>query len=148
MDEFPFETDVAVRYRDLDTYGHVNNAVYLTYCETARARLVREVFDASFDELTHGFVVAHVEIDFRRPVRDVEAVSVGVAVTRVGTTSFTTSYDLRVDGDPVASAETVQVVVDPDTREPTPVPDHWRAALDEFVPADVDAEADADPSDD
>jgi acyl-CoA thioester hydrolase len=137
----PFETDVAVRYRDLDTYGHVNNAVYLTYCETARSRLVREVFDVAFDELDHGFVVAHFEVDFRRPVRDAEAVSVGIAVTRVGTTSFATSYDLRVDGERVASAESVQVVVDPDTREPVPVPDHWREALDRFVPAGADADA-------
>jgi len=121
-----FETDVAVRYRDLDTYGHVNNAVYVTYCETARVAFLRELFDRTFDDLEHGFVVAHVEVDYRRPIGDVESVAVRVAVDHVGTTSFTTSYELLVDDETVATAETVQVVVDPDTRETRPVPDEWR----------------------
>jgi acyl-CoA thioester hydrolase len=140
----PFATDVAVRYRDLDTYGHVNNAVYLTYCETARTRLLRETFDVPFDDLDYGFVLARAAVDFRRPVTDAEAVTVGVAVTRIGTTSFTTEYDLRVDDEPVADAESVQVVVDPRTRETVPVPDEWRDALTRVVPAGVDPTPDDD----
>jgi acyl-CoA thioester hydrolase len=141
-----FEIDVAVRYRDLDTYGHVNNAVYLTYCETARVEFLRELFDRSFDDLDVGFVVAHAEIDYRQSIGDVERVPVRIGVEHVGTTSFTLSYDLRVDGETAATAESVQVVVDQETRAAEPVPDRWREA---FAAYTVDDDpVDDDPADD
>ena len=36
------EERIAIRWRDVDNYGHVNNAVYLTYLEEARDAWVRE----------------------------------------------------------------------------------------------------------
>jgi acyl-CoA thioester hydrolase len=126
-DDYAFETTVQVRFRDLDAFGHVNNAVYATYCETARTTYLQRA--VGVDLSTVGLVVAHLSVDFRAPIDDTEAVTVGLDVTSLGRTSFTIGYDLRVGDDLVATAETVQVAVDPETRSSRPVPDEWRRTL-------------------
>jgi Thioesterase-like superfamily len=60
------EKRIEVRWRDVDNYGHVNNAVYLTYLEEVRDEwLARTISD---DDAVWDFVVAHVSIDFRREI--------------------------------------------------------------------------------
>ena len=49
--------------------------------------------------------------------------------TRFGTKSFDLDYELRVDGDLVAEAKSVQVAYDYDRREPVPLPADWREKL-------------------
>jgi acyl-CoA thioester hydrolase len=116
-----FEHEVDVRYRDLDTYGHVNNVVYGTYCEQARVAYVEDVLGID-DVDEFSAVVVSLNIDFRSSVAEITTVDVGVAVTRLGESSFTMTYELRQDGDLVAEAETTQVFVDPESRESRPIP--------------------------
>jgi acyl-CoA thioester hydrolase len=123
----PFETALDVRFRDLDAFGHVNNAVYATYCETARARFLREAVGETFSEPNQ--VVARLELDFEAPLAGADRVRVGVCVREVGESSVRLGYELRDDGRTVATGETVQVLVDPETGEPRPVPEAWRDAL-------------------
>ena len=54
------ELRIKIRWRDMDAYGHVNNAVYLTYLEECRDAWVSAVLADAWD-----FVLAHVEIDYR-----------------------------------------------------------------------------------
>ena len=41
--EFKHRVRITVRFADTDAMGHVNNAVYLTYCEIARIRYWTDV---------------------------------------------------------------------------------------------------------
>src|SRR5262249_16140510 len=43
------EMEIRIRWRDVDNYGHVNNAVYLTYLEECRDRWVRETVGAALE---------------------------------------------------------------------------------------------------
>jgi acyl-CoA thioester hydrolase len=127
MTEFPFVHTVGVRYQDYDMLGHVNNAVYVTYMEDARTAYLAEY--AGLEPADIEMVVAHLEVDYRRPVEHAEEVEVAVGVTDVGNSSFGFAYEIR-DGDAVAvEAESVQVVVDPETGDSRPIPDDWRTAL-------------------
>ena len=117
-----------VRFRDLDPMGHVNNAVFLTYIEEARAALLAEVGAATGLE-DMNMIVARVEIDFKAPVRLGQEVEVSVRASRFGTKSFDLDYELRVDGELVAQAKSVQVAYDYDRREPVPLPADWREKL-------------------
>jgi acyl-CoA thioester hydrolase len=117
-----------VRFRDLDPMGHVNNAVFLTYIEEARAALLAEVGAATGLE-DMNMIVARVEIDFRAPVRFGQEVEISVHASRFGTKSFDLEYELRVDGDVVAEAKSVQVAYDYSRREPVPLPAEWREKL-------------------
>src|ERR1700750_2520143 len=64
-----FVHDVPVRWSDLDAYGHVNNARFLTLFEEARVALfflgAREMGLTSFED---GIVLARQQIDYLRPV--------------------------------------------------------------------------------
>ena len=126
MTRFEYETEIEVRYSDLDTFGHVNNAVYATYLELARVRYLQEEFDASAEE--PNFVVAHLELDFLKPVAELTTVTVGVGVEDVGRTSFDLTYEVESDGSLAARGESTQVTVD-GSGDPTPVPEEWRAVL-------------------
>jgi acyl-CoA thioester hydrolase len=118
-----YETTVDVRYSDLDTFGHVNNVVYATLCEEARVHYFRDVLDLGVHEI--NFVLARQELDYRRAIPDVGEAEIATGVTEFGRTSFTIGYELRYDGETVATAETVQVTVDDEGR-PTEVPAEWR----------------------
>ena len=118
-----YEATVAVRYSDLDTFGHVNNAVYATLCEEARVHYFRDVMGLALDDIS--FVIARLELDYLRAIPDVGEATVAMGITDFGRTSFTIRYELRYEGDPVATAETVQVTVD-DEGAPVAVPDEWR----------------------
>lgn len=124
----PFVVDLEVRFRDLDPLGHVNNAVYASYCEQARIRFCREELDLDPTDL--GMVVANLEVDFVRSITYGEAVTVAVTVDRVGTSSFVLAYELEVDGETAARAETTQVAVDDDGSRP--LPDDWREVLETY----------------
>jgi len=130
-----FTTEVAVRYDDFDTYGHVNNVRYGTYTEEARIDYLAEVVGdgtRAFLAGETGIVVANLQLDFVQPVRATDSVTVTVEVPRLGTTSFPMEYEVRNDGAVVVTGETTMVTVDPETGEPRPVPDDWRAAIETF----------------
>lgn len=127
MAEFTTEVELPVRYRDIDSLGHVNNAVYLTYLEQARVEYVRDVFGTESPD--SGFVVVHVSVDYERPIELDDRVVVALGVTGIGTASVTMDYEIRADGNLAATAETVIVAVDDGTGEPAPIPDVWRERI-------------------
>jgi acyl-CoA thioester hydrolase len=117
-----------VRFRDLDPMGHVNNAVFLTYIESARFAFLKHIGAAPTLE-DMNLVVARVEIDFRAPVRLGDEIEVTARASRFGDKSFDLDHELRVDGRIVAEAKTVLVTYDYSTREAVPIPDEWREKL-------------------
>ncbi|AAG19726.1 MULTISPECIES: thioesterase family protein [Halobacterium] len=128
MTEFAFTETVDVRYQDHDTMGHVNNAVYVTYMEQARFAYLTDGIGRAPTDL--DMVVVNLSVDFNRPVEFADTVTVGASITHVGDTSFTMAYEVRDDDGVVATGETVQVALDPDTGQPRSVPDDWRRAID------------------
>jgi acyl-CoA thioester hydrolase len=117
-----------VRFRDLDALGHVNNAVFLTYIESARVAFLVDLGAATTLE-DMAIIVARIEIDFRAPVGFGEEVEIEVRASRFGDKSFDLDYELRVDGKIVAEAKSVLVGYDYDKGETVTIPDDWRARL-------------------
>jgi acyl-CoA thioester hydrolase len=108
--------------------GHVNNAVFLTYVESARVAFLEHLGAATtLEEM--AIIVARVEIDFRAPVRFGDEVDVTVRATRFGEKSFDLEHELRVGDTVVAEAKTVLVAYDYVTRAPVEIPDEWREKL-------------------
>ena len=121
---------MAIRWRDMDAYGHVNNATYLTYLEECRDAWVQEVVGGVADPW--HFVLAHVEIDFRAELTQGDGeVLVRCGLERYGRSSIRTREDIRkVDGSPSADAASVIVPRDPDTGRSRALTDEERRALD------------------
>jgi acyl-CoA thioester hydrolase len=123
------EKRIEIRWRDLDAYNHVNNAVYLTYLEEARDEwLERSLGDQGS---AWGYVLARVAIDFRRELTpDDDEVVASCGLARLGSSSVTTRELLRtVAGELAAEAEAVLVAVEQPTRTPRPLTDRERSAL-------------------
>jgi acyl-CoA thioester hydrolase len=117
-----------VRFRDLDALGHVNNAVFLTYIESARIAYLLDLGVASgLADL--AIIVARVEIDFRSPLGLGEEVEITVRASRFGTKSFDLDHELRAGGRLVAEAKTVCVGYDYGNGATVPIPETWRERL-------------------
>lgn len=129
MREHPFTVDIDVRYNDVDLLGHVNNAIYSSYLEAARVEYLPEVLGTT-DALES--VLAHLEIDFERPITLEDDVEVAIWVQELGTSTIHFAYEVRASGEVAATAETVQVAYDPDAKESRPIPETWRERIAAF----------------
>jgi acyl-CoA thioester hydrolase len=130
---FPFACPVELRFSDVDAMNHVNNAVYVTFLETARLRLWQKHFAFSGSARDIPLIVARVAVDYRSPVGLEEAVEVGVGVTEIGRTSFTLAYRVEASGRLAAEAETVQLLYDYGERRPVPINGAVRAQLEALL---------------
>jgi acyl-CoA thioester hydrolase len=132
MEGYRFVLPREVEFRDIDAAGHVNNAVYLTYLETARIKYLIDVLGAEFAyEL--ALILARIAVDFRSPASFPEPLEIGARVTRIGTTSFDMEHEIRGgDGRLVLEASSVLVAFDYEVKAPMAVPDEWRARLDAY----------------
>ena len=122
-----YHTDIDVRLRDVDFMGHVNNAVYATYLEQARAGFFQDVLEVPLDQV--DTVLASLELEYHRPIEAEQAVAVDLIVPELGASSIPMSYTITADGEPAATGQTVQVVVDRETGTSRSIPDAWRKRL-------------------
>lgn len=130
-DDFRHRTSLQVRFRDIDAFGHVNNAVFFSYVEQARIRYLLDVLrpDEPFDRLP--LILARVELDFRSPIFFGDEVTVETRVDRIGRTSLGMSHRMTAGAEArlVGDVQTVLVTYDYERMVPTPVPDEWRDLL-------------------
>jgi acyl-CoA thioester hydrolase len=129
-DTWKFEHELEVRFRDCDPMGHVNNAVYLTYLEAARFAWWRRAFGPSGLK-EQGFIVARVEIDYRKPALPGERLLIRLRVDGIGRSSFTVGYEVLSTRtrEVVAEAKSVQVAFDYVGGASVPLSEDLRAKL-------------------
>lgn len=119
-------TKLQVRYGDLDTLGHVNNAVYLTYFELGRVLFFRKHL-RNFDEKKVSFVIARIEVDFKKSITMDRDVYLETSIESVGNTSFTFYHRIvNEDGNELFSTGKVIAVSIDGSRKPVKVPDELR----------------------
>jgi acyl-CoA thioester hydrolase len=117
----------------VDGMGHVNNAVFSTYLETARIayweRLDPSVREGDLTRVT--MILARAEIDFRGQISYGETVRVLARCPRVGTKSFDLEYRIEsADGERLyAEARTVQVAFDYEAQRTIPVSEALRRRI-------------------
>ena len=123
------EEQIEIRWRDLDSSRHVNNAVYLSYLEEVRSGWLAQVLGGR--ELVDDFVLARVAINYRRQLTlDDGHVIARCRLERVGSSSVTTIEEIRAgSGELAAEAETVLVAWDQATGASRPLTDAERAAF-------------------
>ena len=119
-----------VRFRDIDAFGHVNNAVVSSYVELARVRYLVDVLQLQPIGVM-PLILAHISIDYLSPILFEDLVEVGSRVDWLGTSSIGMSHGLTAvaDGRELARSGSVLVTYDYEQNRPMPVPDDWRQAL-------------------
>jgi acyl-CoA thioester hydrolase len=138
--DFGHRREIEVRFADTDAMGHVNNAVYLTYCEIARITYWTEVTGepiALGSEGAESLILAEARIAYRAPAFHGEIVTVETRATRIGRSSFALEHRLTacVAGGPsrlVATSESILVRYDYARSLPIPVPPTFVEAMESF----------------
>lgn len=129
---------ITVRWGDMDTMGHVNNAKYFTYCESARMSYFAAIHMTEHrDGEKHGPALAAAHLNFRRQVHHPAELDVWTRVSEIGRSSFRMEYEIvRRDGseqgERVADGHGIIVWVDYGTGRSIPIPDALRAAIHEY----------------
>lgn len=120
-----------VRFRECDMQGHVFFAEYPAYMDVAITELWRERvggWQAMVDG-GHDLVVAALETRYLGSARFDDEIDVEIEVARMGTTSLTTDWRVRRDGELLVEGTVRHVCIDPATHAKKPLPDDLRAAL-------------------
>lgn len=130
-DAYPRFRVLPTRWADNDIYGHINNAAYYGFFDTAVNGFLIE--EAGLDIHAGAVIGLVVETgcNYFAPLAYPETVEAGVRVARLGNSSVTYEIGLFRMGEdqPAAQGRFVHVYVDRDTRRPVPLPDGMRAAL-------------------
>jgi acyl-CoA thioester hydrolase len=121
---------ISVRWRDMDAFGHVNNAKYISYLEEARVRWLHGI---GADHLDHGIspVVANTNVNYRRQLVWPNDIVVELFVERLGNSSVTIGHRIVADNDDTvlySDGHVVVVWIDTATGKSAPLPDVVRAA--------------------
>ncbi|MCP9213475.1 acyl-CoA thioesterase [Streptomyces sp. NEAU-Y11] len=109
-----------LRWADADSYGHVNNSLFLTYLEEARTRMFQDMLPT--DEAgrrQHAFVVSQSVVDYRAPLpyRE-EPVNVEVWVVNCRGARLELRYAIRDAENTYAEAVTRMAAYNLDTGRP------------------------------
>ncbi|HUJ24872.1 MAG TPA: thioesterase family protein [Myxococcales bacterium] len=130
-DDFPHFLRIETRWMDNDVYGHVNNATYYSFFDTA---VNKHLLDAKVLDLegSPAFgVVVETGCKYMKSIAFPDVIHAGMRVTKLGNSSVRYELALFRNDEPDASAEGwfVHVYVDRAMRRPVRIPDEVRAAL-------------------
>lgn len=136
-DQYAVIRPIPTRWADNDVYGHVNNAAYYGFFDTAvNAWLIeRGLLDTGASPAI-GLVV-ETGCRYHAPLSFPETIEAALRVARLGTSSVRYELALYSQDEPLAAADGhfVHVYVDRETRRPTPIPEPVRAALQSLIVA-------------
>ncbi len=133
---YRFWTPVTTRWHDNDVYGHVNNTIYYSWFDTA---VNRWLIEAGLLDIASGDpigLVVETGCTYVAPLVFPQAVEVGLALARLGTSSVTYHLGVFPDGrdEPAAQGRFTHVYVGRESRRPAPLPDSWRQRFAELSP--------------
>lgn len=125
-----FKTEVALRWSDMDAFGHVNNNQFMVLLEEARvAMMFAAATESGIPGFREGVVVARHEVDFLLPVVVPAETRVELWVERIGNASFSFAYELMANDKLALRAKTVMVPFDVASQRPRRLTDDERAYL-------------------
>ena len=133
---YRFWTDERARYSDTDRQGHVNNAVFATFCESGRVAFLYG--NGGLAPPGYGFVIARLELDFRAELGWGDRVEIGTTLLGLGRSSFTLGQGLFRGDRCAATAESVMVLMDETTRRASHLPETLRRRLAELADEAMD----------
>jgi acyl-CoA thioester hydrolase len=129
-----FSYDAALRWSDMDAYGHVNNARFLTLYEEARVALFFVAAREAGVSFEKGIVIARHEIDYLRPVDYGDSVRIEMWVEQIRSGSFTVAYELFDDDRLAGQAKSICVPFHLEAQRPRRLTEPERRFLLPYLP--------------
>ena len=131
-----FFSDIDIRFRDLDSLGHVNNVVYLTYVEQARIRYFDSVIGQRYDWNKWGVLLARTEINYIKPLLLKDEAKCYIKCVSIGNKSMEFHFEIyKVENNKkikMANGINILVCFNHQTNESIPVPTEWKTPIENF----------------
>ena len=126
----PHRLPVKVRFGEIDSYDHVNHAVYLTYCETARVELLDDVgwSMSALESEGRRIVVADMAVRFLAAAELGDELFIETTVVETKRASSRWRQQILRDGRPIVEVELTGAIIDLEGR-PARMPDGFAEAL-------------------
>lgn len=125
--EYAVSTQIEIRFADVDSMGHVNNAKYFTYMEQARMAYFKKLGLLDFTQLElppkESVILASIQCDFKSPAHLGESLEVRIRVAKLGNSSFEMEYEILETNSErlVAIGKSSQVYFDYQTQKSRPL---------------------------
>lgn len=117
------KTDIQIRFADCDMAGHVHNAAYLHYFESARINFFMQGLGKKWNWKKHGLILKKNTIAYHMPTFIEDKINVEVNCTHIGTKSFTLAYAVKNEANHLkAYGESVVVCFDYEQQTTVPIP--------------------------
>ena len=117
INDFNFHYKIETRWKDLDAFQHINNAVYATYIESARVDLFKR-WGIPGTNTGKSIIMASLKINYLKQLKHPSYLVIGQRVSRLGKTSFDIeSIIFDEEQNPVCHAIVVAVCFDFDSQK-------------------------------
>ena len=130
-----FSVNLSIRFRDIDSMGHINNAVFFTFFEEGRKAFLNKILNIS-DPDDYNFILAHISCDFLKPVKINDLITLQLWIGKTRSKSFTFIYKLINTEDDVlayAKGESVQVFFDYKKNCTIQIPNEFLDKISEYT---------------
>lgn len=140
MEEIKYNHSIPlqIRFNDVDKFGHVNNAVYLNFYDTAKTNYISTVCP-NVDWEKDAIIVVYIEITFKAQIYSTDNIAVETAVTGIGNKSFDLSQRVIDTGtnEVKCTCRSTMVTYDLTARKTVPLKDEWIKAICDFEGKDL-----------
>jgi acyl-CoA thioester hydrolase len=133
--DFPVVISLPIQWGDQDAFGHVNNTVPIRWFESCRIVYFEQIkLESRNPSGGLGPILANIRCNYRSQLSYPDTVHVGARITRLGRTSLTMEHVVFSETQEAIAADgdSVIVVFDYTTQQPTPIPDALRTAIEEL----------------
>ena len=126
--DFPVKLSLRIDYAELDTFGHVNNVMFMKYVQAARVHYWEQIgLYQHFVATRLGPMLASVKCDYRKPLHYPGSVVIYTRMKSIGNSSFSFQHHILNDKEElVAEAEDVMVMFDFNKNEKLSFPKEFR----------------------
>jgi len=128
LEDFRYRYDFRVVFRDVDYYRHVNNAVYITYMETARIDYCGVAFGKPLGSV-QNVIMASQRFDYEKQAQYDDRLVMGVRTSRIGTKSLDFTYELWRGEERIGIGLSTLVAFDYEANRSIAVPEEWRRRI-------------------
>tara|TARA_B100001939_G_scaffold269374_1_gene237025 strand:+ start:2231 stop:2668 length:438 start_codon:yes stop_codon:yes gene_type:complete len=135
-------TKISVQWGEMDAFNHVNNVVYIRWCETARIELFRNIWGdkgINMKEILEGSgvgpILANFNINYKIPISYPDNVIIQTRVAHIGNSSFNVEHQVfteKMSNSVVAEASSVVVMLNYKTGEKFTLDSSMKLKLEQF----------------
>ena len=135
-------TKIPVLWGDMDGFGHVNNIIYLKWCETSRIELFRSIWNYKIGNMEEvlerggiGPILANFNMDYKYPVKYPDEIKIETYLTHIGNSSMGIGHELFSQNNDklVAKANSVVVMINYISNDKVIIDDKDREILSKYL---------------